>query len=73
MTPVRHEPAALESSTLPLSHCAPMLMTYANSFDLDQARQNDGSDLDPNCLTLTLKVFMKEFFDKNNFEKKISR
>ena len=24
MTPVRLEPAALESSTLPLSHCAPM-------------------------------------------------
>ena len=26
--------------------------TFANSLDLDQAQQNVGPDLDPNCLTL---------------------
>ena len=29
-----------------------LLITYANSLDPDQARQNVGPDLDPNCLTL---------------------
>ena len=29
--------------------------------------QNAGPDLDPNCLTLM--VFLKEFFEKVNFEK----
>ena len=28
------------------------LITVANSLDLDQARQDVGPDLDPNCLTL---------------------
>ena len=28
-----------------------LLITFANSLDPDQARQNVGSDLDPNCLT----------------------
>ena len=28
-----------------------LLMTFANSLDPDQARQNVGPDLDPNCLT----------------------
>ena len=28
------------------------LITFANTLDPDQARQNDGPDLDPNCLTL---------------------
>ena len=28
-----------------------LLITFANSFDPDQARQNVGPDLDPNCLT----------------------
>ena len=28
-----------------------LLITFANSLDPDQARQNAGSDLDPNCLT----------------------
>ena len=28
-----------------------LLITFANSLDLDQARQNVGPDLDPNCLT----------------------
>ena len=33
----------------------------------DQARQKAGPDLDLNCLTLI--VFLKEYFDKFNFEK----
>ena len=32
-----------------------MLITFANSLDPDQARQNIGPDLDPICLTLTVK------------------
>ena len=28
-----------------------LLITFVNSLDLDQARQNVGPDLDPNCLT----------------------
>ena len=28
-----------------------LLITFANSLDLDQARQNVGPDLDPNCFT----------------------
>ena len=28
-----------------------LLITFANSLDPDQARQNVGPDLDPNCLT----------------------
>ena len=28
-----------------------LLLTFANSLDQDQARQNVGPDLDPNCLT----------------------
>ena len=41
-----------------------LLITFANSFDQDQAPQNVGSDLNPNCLTF--------FFKKEDFEK-ISR
>ena len=29
-----------------------LLITFANCLDHDQARQNVGPDLDPNCLTL---------------------
>ena len=29
-----------------------LLITFANSLDPDQARQNVGPDRDPNCLTL---------------------
>ena len=39
------------------------LITFANSLDPDQARQNVGPDLDPNCLTLlwySWKIFLKE-------------
>ena len=42
-------------------------ITFANSMDTDQARQNVCSDLGPNCLTLM--VFLKEFFEKVDFEK----
>ena len=38
-----------------------------NSLDPDQARQNVRPDLDPNCLTLM--VFLKEFIEKDDFEK----
>ena len=55
-------PLGLKSSTLPLSHCAPirlfgvsslpysLLITFANSLDPDQF--NLGPDRDPNCMTL---------------------
>ena len=42
--------------------------TFANSLDPDQAQQNVGLDLFPNCLTLYL-VFLKEFLEKVDFEK----
>ena len=44
-----------------------MPITFANSLDPDQDQQNIGDDLDPNHLTLM--VFLKEFFEKLNFEK----
>ena len=38
---------------------------FANSLDLDQAQCNAGSDLNPNCLTLsTLMVFLEVLFEK---------
>ena len=39
--------------TLPASgeFCC-LLITFANSLDPDQARQNVGPDLEPSCLTL---------------------
>ena len=40
-------------------------ITFANSLDPDQDRQNVGPDLVPNCLTL-----IKEFFEKVNDIKK---
>ena len=57
------------SNSLPASgdFCR-LLLIFANSFDPDQDRQDVGPDLDPNCLTLT--VFLKDFFFKDNFEKK---
>ena len=41
----------------------PLLITFANSLDPDEARQNVGPDLDPNCLTLwrySRKIFLKK-------------
>ena len=49
-----------------------MLITFANSFDPDQAWQNGGPDVDdPNCMTLM--VFAKEFFEKVDYKKKVSK
>ena len=48
-------------------NCCLLLIALANSVDPDQARQNVGPDLDSNCLTLM--VFRKEFFEKDDFEK----
>ena len=48
-----------------------LLITLANSLDPDQARQHVGPDLDPKLFD-TLMVFLKEFFEKVDFEK-ISR
>ena len=57
------------------------MITFANSLEPGQARQNVGPDLDPICLTLkwyswsgsksfdTLIVFLKEFLEKVDFEK----
>ena len=44
-----------------------LLITFVNSLDPDQARQNVGPYLDSNCLILM--VFLKEFFEKVDFEK----
>ena len=44
-----------------------LMITLANSSDPDQARQNVRPDLDLNCTTLM--VFLKEFFEKVDFEK----
>ena len=46
-----------------------LLITFANSLDLDQARQNVGPDLDPNCLTLWW-YSRKIFFKNVNLKKK---
>ena len=45
-----------------------LLITFANSLDPDKDRQNNGPDLDPKRFD-TLIVFLKEFFEKVNFEK----
>ena len=44
-----------------------LLITFANSLDPDQDRQNVSPDLDPNCFTLI--VFL-EYILKVNFERK---
>ena len=43
-----------------------LLMSFANSWDPDQDRQNVGLDLDPTLDTLI--VLLKEFFEKVDFE-----
>ena len=40
------------NSFLDSSYFYRLLITFANSLDSDQDRQNVGPDLDPNCLTL---------------------
>ena len=47
-----------------------MLITYANSLNPDQARQNVGPDLDPSRMLFdTLMLIVKEYFEKSNIEK----
>ena len=46
-------------------------LRQTNSLDPDQFSQNAGPDMDPNCLKLI--VFLKESFEKVNFEKKRSQ
>ena len=49
-------------------HFCHLLVTIANSLDPDQARQDVGPGLDPNCFTLM--VLSKDLFLKNvDFEK----
>ena len=45
---------------------AATFVTFANSLDPDQDRQNVGPDLDPKRLD-TQNVFLKDFFEKNYF------
>ena len=44
-----------------------LLIAFANSEDPDLNRQKVGPDLDTNCVTLI--VFLKDFFEKVDFEK----
>ena len=57
-------------NSLPTYECR-LLITFANSLGPDQARQNVGSDLDSNCLTLWWYSWKK--FSKKLFCKEISR
>ena len=52
-SPPINPPQVSLSNSLPASgdFCR-LLITFTNSLDLDHARQNVGSGLDPNCLTL---------------------
>ena len=45
-----------------------LVVTFSNSLEPDQVRQNVGPDLDLNYLSLI--VLLKEFFEKANFEKR---
>ena len=50
-------------------HFCCLLITFANNLDSNQAGQNVGPDLDPNCLTLwwySWKIFLKKVNFKNN-------
>ena len=49
-----------------------LLISFANTLDPDQARQNVGPDLDPNCLTLmaVLKFFSKKLKSMQNYPAK---
>ena len=42
------------------------MITFANSLEPDQDQQNVGPGLDQICLILIM--FLKEFFEKDNFE-----
>ena len=45
-----------------------LVVTFGNSLDPNQDRQDVCPDVDPICLFDTLKVFLKEFYEKVNFE-----
>ena len=49
------------------------MIAFSNCLDPDQDQENDEPDLDPNCLSDTLMVFLKRFFEKVNFEQKVGR
>ena len=44
-----------------------LLITFTNNLDPDQDQCSVGPDLDSNCLTLRLIVFLKEYFEKVYF------
>ena len=46
-----------------------LMITFANSLDPDQDRQNVGPDQGSNLLTLWSEIFLKEFLEKVDFEK----
>ena len=46
-----------------------LLITFANSLDQNQDRQNFSPDLDPNYFTLVI-VILKDFLKKFKFDKK---
>ena len=54
---------ALDLTLPPYGNICRLPITFANSLDPDQARQNISQELDINCLTL--KVFLKIFFGKS--------
>ena len=56
-----------------LAHLS-ILVSSADSLYPDQAQQNVGPHLDPNCLTLMVQnLFLKALFEKDEFENKFSR
>ena len=57
-----HKPAQSVINSFPASgNFCRLLINFVNSLDPDQAQQNVGPDLDPNCLTLwwySWKIFL---------------
>ena len=47
-----------------------MLVTFANSLDIDQTRQNFGSDLYLNCVALRWVFFLRFFPENVNLKKR---
>ena len=47
----KYQQVVLYLTLWPLGVTCRLLITFANSLDPDQARQNVGPDQDPNCLT----------------------
>ena len=50
-----------------------LLITFANSLDPDQARQNVGPVLDSYCLIMMAFLKRKQFKKKDNFKQKINK